>query len=111
MLDYVIGIVEGMILGAALYLCVRVRVKFGPLALSRYGQWARSLVWVLSILLMIVIANLGLVLFRTSLLGLVAHKPSLVTEACFAITGLVTGCLLVLRRYRGETSEDACTKV
>lgn len=110
MLDYVIGIVEGVIMGSALYWCVRARMKFGPLVLSRYGQWARRLVWCLSILLMVVMANLGLLLFRTSLLGLVAHKSSLITEACFAVTGLVTGCLLVLRHARrAKTSEDANT--
>ena len=100
LIDYLIGIVEGVLLGFALYLCVRARMRFGPLALARYGQWARWLVWGFSILIMIALANLGLLLFRTSLLGLVAHRSSLMMEVCFAVTGLLTGCLLVLRHLR-----------
>lgn len=104
MIDWLVAIGEGGILGTALYLCVRARMKLGPLLLSAHGQWGRRMVWIISILLMVVLANLGLVLLRTSLISLVAHKPSLATEACFALTALVTGCLLVLWHMRNSTS-------
>ena len=109
MIDWLVAIAEGGILGTALYWCVRARMKLAPLVLSMHGQWGRRMVWVLSILLMVLLANLGLVLLRTSLFGLVAHQPSIATEACFAVTGLVTGCLLVLRHMRNSTdsSNDA----
>lgn len=106
MIDWLVAIAEGGILGVALYLCVRARMKLAPLVLSMYGQWGRRLVWILSILLMVVLANLGLVLLRTSLFGLVAHTPSLAAEACFAITGLVTGCLLVISHMRSSDSNS-----
>ncbi len=111
MAEYLGGFLAGTMVGVALYLCVRARMKYGPLALARFGPWARRLVWVLSMLLVIAIANLGLVVFRELLSALLGREPSLGSEVCFAITGLVVGCVLVLKHmHSGESAEDTNTK-
>jgi len=104
MIDFLIAIIEGVILGVTFYACVRLRMRVAPIMLEKYGQNPRKITWLLSIALMVLLANLGLLLLRTSLFGFVGHDPSIATEACFAITALVTGCLLVLRHTRGSDS-------
>ena len=44
MIDWLVAITEGVILGTALYLCVRVRMKLGPLVRAKHGQWGRRVV-------------------------------------------------------------------
>jgi|GEM_PF-1997114 len=94
MIDWLITGVSGLILGAILYGCVRLRMHFGPLAAARYGAMGRLEVWVGTLVLMIVVANGGLYLLRALIPGN-ADTPH---ELVFAGLAMLVGVIMVTRR-------------
>ena len=110
LIDWGIALIEGLILGSVLYVCVRLRMTLAPAVVPKFGQAGRWLIWVITIVLMIVIANVGLILLRTSMFGLVEHSPSLASEGVFALTAMIFGSWLVVahRRRTADPLDSNC---
>jgi len=98
MQHWLIATLEGVGLGLTLYLCVRLRMYLGPLIVKRFGQGARRAYWLLTILAMILLGNLGLYVFRIYLGSQPVTDNMLSLELWFAITALVVGLGLVFRK-------------
>jgi NADH:ubiquinone oxidoreductase subunit 4 (subunit M) len=88
----------GICLGLLLYACVRLRMHFGPIVGDRYGSMARRAYWLFTILLMIVLANLGLKLLRIYLSNFDAVTNSLMLEIWFALLALLLALSLIFKR-------------
>ena len=86
----------GLIAGLLLYACVRVRMHFGPRIRELYGNSARKAFWLVTILAMIVIANIGL--YGVRRLPGIDNAGPLATEIVYTVTFLVVGAGLVFRR-------------
>jgi hypothetical protein len=71
---------------------------FGPLILQRFGRWARRAYWLFTILLMIVIGNLGLYGFRTYLSSQSGIDDTLLLELWFSAMALTVGLGLIFRK-------------
>ena len=89
---------DGVCLGLLLYACVRLRMHFGPIIKQRFGAQARRAYWLFTILLMIVLANLGLKLLRIYLSNFDAVTNSLMLEMWFALLALSIALALVFKR-------------
>ena len=63
-MHWLFDIAAGVVLALFLYLLVRVRMRMAPRMRDRFGDYARWATWVVTIGLMVVLANLGLVLLR-----------------------------------------------
>jgi hypothetical protein len=88
----------GVSLGLALYACVRLRMYFGPIVRDRYGHWARRAYWMATILIMVVLANLGLSVLRIYLGKQAPILDSLMYEICFALFAFAIPLVLIFRR-------------
>ena len=66
MIDWVAATLDGIVLGLAFYGCVRLRMTLGPIIRERYGNWARRIYWLLTIALMVLLANIALLVLRAS---------------------------------------------
>lgn len=98
MQHWLIATLEGACLGLALYLCVRLRMYLGPLIVKRFGQGARRAYWLLTILVMLILSNLGLYLFRAYLNSQSIPDEWLPLELWFATMALAVGLGLVFRK-------------
>jgi hypothetical protein len=101
---WLIATLEGAFLGLALYLCVRLRMYLGPLIVKRFGQGARRAYWLLTILLMILLSNLGLYVFRLYLGSQFFGDETLMLEFWFAILALAVGVGLVFMKISRNAS-------
>jgi len=90
-------------LGVTLYGCVRLRMHFGPIVLERYGKWARYFYWLLTIAVMVLIANLGLMLLRAILGPSEPGGNNVLPEIWFALLALS----IALRLIFGQLKWDA----
>jgi NADH:ubiquinone oxidoreductase subunit 4 (subunit M) len=95
---WLIATLDGICLGLALFACVRLRMHFGPIVRDRYGSMARRAYWLFTILLMIVLANLGLKLLRIYLSNFDAVTNSLMLEIWFALLALLLALSLIFKR-------------
>ena len=97
MLPIFLSCAVGVALGTAFYYCVRLRMVLGPLTRERFGNWARQLVWIVCIAIMVLLANFALRLLRSLLVGAALSFDQFVYEAVFALTALAVGFGLVYR--------------
>jgi len=95
--SWLVATVAGCCLGAAFFLCVRLRMRLAPLARERFGNWARGAVWLLTILLMIALANGMLLGLRGYWAGSAPANPALL-EIWSGLLALGIGLSLVFRR-------------
>ena len=95
---WIIATAAGIALGLLLYLCVRLRMWLGPIIRDRFGQWARRLYWIVTIAVMVVLANAGLLLVR-EWVGIDAANL-LLLEIWFALLALGTAMSMIYRRIR-----------
>jgi hypothetical protein len=95
---WLIATLEGACLGLTLYLCVRLRMYLGPLIVKRFGQRARRAYWLFTILVMILLSNLGLYVFRIYLGSQPISDKTLPLELWFATMALAMGLGLVFRK-------------
>jgi hypothetical protein len=102
MLDWVSATIFGLILSLGLYGCVRLRMHFGPIVYRRYGTLARHVYWVVTIVVMVLIANLGLMLLRIYLGDTETH---LMLEIWFALVALGISLILVFRQLRSDNCQ------
>jgi hypothetical protein len=91
-------------LGLVLYACVRMRMHYGPILRERYGNWLRQTYWILTILFMVAMANLGLLFLRTYLPGAMNPTHSLMLEIWFALLAMGLAMTLILRQLK----KDSC---
>ena len=91
--------ITGVFLGLVLYACVRLRMHFGPILREQYGNWAREIYWVATIVIMVGAANLAL-LGLQEYLGHPVPEDSLMMEMWFALLALLVALLLVFRRMK-----------
>ena len=94
MIHWLISMLLGLTVGILLYGCVRIRIIFGPLAAARFGRLGRLEVWLGCLLLMVFIAEGGLMLIRVFL----AEHGTLLHEIVFAAVALIVGVTLVAHR-------------
>lgn len=98
MQHWLIATLEGAILGLTLYCCVRLRMYIGPKVRERFGNLARRAYWLLTILLMIVLANVGLLIFRIYLSSQSIAAETLYLELWFGLVALGVGIAMIFRR-------------
>lgn len=87
----------GICLGLAWFACVRLRMHVGPIIRERYGNNWRRAYWWLTIIVMIVLANVALRLLR-HLTGEPADM--LLLEIWFACLAVLVAFSLIFRRLR-----------
>jgi hypothetical protein len=101
MQHWVIATATGISLGLILFLCVRLRMYVGPILKNRYGAWARQTYWILTIVVMIALANLGLWLLRTYFRYFEIAGEALAFEIWFSILALIVAMGLIFNKlYR-----------
>jgi hypothetical protein len=98
MQNWLIATLEGICLGLTLYLCVRLRMYLGPVIRERFGDSARQVYWLLTILLMVILANAGLYLFRIYLSSQPVADGTFMLELWFALMALAVGLWLIYKR-------------
>jgi hypothetical protein len=95
-MPWLMDIVAGIALAAIFYGLVRVRMYIAPILRDRYGAPARWTVWVIVGLLMITVANLGLLLLRQALHDQFNLTASFFHELLFASIAFGGGLVLVV---------------
>ena len=84
----------GVATACVLYVCVRLRMRIGPWMREHHGDRARRLFWGLSLVLMVLIANVGLYVVRDFV---VMGDQSLAPQVVYALALLLVGVGLVFR--------------
>jgi hypothetical protein len=69
--DLIVSLSVGLVVGLLFYFCVRLRMHIGPLLRERFGNWARQIYWLSTLVVMAIAANIGLELTRQ----LVDYQP------------------------------------
>ena len=64
MQPWIAATIAGICLGLAFYGCVRLRMYLGPLIRDRFGNVARRVYWLLTIAVMVILANVALFALR-----------------------------------------------
>jgi hypothetical protein len=92
------GTITGILLGLILFACVRLRMHFGPLVRKKYGDWARKVYWLVTILFMVFWANLSLKLLRIYVDNQLPTMENLLLEIWFALLALIIPLALIFKR-------------
>jgi hypothetical protein len=101
MQHWAVATATGISVGLILFLCVRLRMYVGPILKIRYGPWARQTYWILTILVMIALANLGLWLLRIYFRSFDITAETLALEIWFSMLALMVAMGLIFNRlYR-----------
>lgn len=98
MQHWLIATLEGLGLGLTLYACVRLRMYVGPLIKQRFGDWARRVYWLATILVMVILGNAGLFFFRIYLDSQSVDNGTLLLELWFGVIAMAVGLALVFRK-------------
>lgn len=99
MTDWLIATLAGIELGLLLYVCVRLRMFFGPRIRERYGNLMRQVFWILTLLFMVLLANLNLIGLRALLEG-GPSEGDLTIEIWFAVLALLLPFTLIFVRMQ-----------
>lgn len=97
-MDWIATTLAGVGLGVALFGCVRLRMYLGPLLKARYGMHLHRIYWGVTILVMVVIANMALRGLRAWLHVAGPPQHPVLLEAWFAVLALGVGFALISRR-------------
>ena len=95
-MHWILDIVLGLLLAGLLYTIVRFRMTFAPRMKERYGAAARWATWFLTLMLMVVSANIVLMLLR-EIVELMNVEAPLLDELLFALVAFAVGFWLVAR--------------
>jgi len=87
----------GLIMSLIFYALVRVRMTVAPKMRDRFGDRARWATWVVTIGLMVVLANVGLVLLRQVLHQQHGVDAPFLHEMVYALLAFAIGFVLVNR--------------
>jgi len=88
----------GGVLGLALFGCVRLRMHLGQRIKARYGNLARRAYWLLTIVVMVTLANVALLGLRAYFTAAPPAGNQLVMEIWFAVLALAVAMSLIFRR-------------
>jgi len=91
--DWLFATVIGLTTGLVLFAFVRLRMHVGPIIRARWGNTMRQAYWLLTIVLMILVANLGLGLLRRT-----ASTDHVMLEIWFITIAVATAFLFIYRR-------------
>ena len=101
MQHWIVATLIGVVLGIGLYGFVRLRMCIAPRLKTRFGDSARYAFWILTIVLMIAVANIALWVLRVYLRSYPPIEYGLHLEIWFSLLALIVGLGLVLMRvYR-----------
>lgn len=95
--------IAGAGLGLAFYACVRLRMHLGPRIRERFGNQARRAYWLVTMAVMVLIANLtllGLRKWRAESLHIDEHLPSEMLFLALAVS--IAFGLIFLRMTRNH---------
>ncbi|MGI9341400.1 MAG: hypothetical protein ACR2QV_01025 [Gammaproteobacteria bacterium] len=98
MQQWIAATLLGGVLGLALFGCVRLRMHLGPRIKARYGNQARHAYWLLTIVVMVALANLALLGLRAYFAAVPPVGNQLVMEIWFAVLALAVAMSLIFRR-------------
>ncbi len=99
---------EGIVIAFVFYALVRVRMWLGPRMRDRFGEHARTATWVLTIGLMVVAANVGLIWLRRILHDEHGVDAPFLHEMLYAFVAFAVGFGLVfwhVIRKRGHAHD------
>ena len=96
-MHWLVDIVLGVLLACILYAIVRLRMNVAPKMRDRFGSLARWSVWVLTLALMVIMANLGLLMLRQLLREWLGFDSGIMDELLFSLVSLSLGVMLVAR--------------
>ena len=102
MQSWIASTLAGIVLGLTFYGFVRLRMHLGPLIRDKYGNTARRIYWLLTILIMVMSANIALIALRTFLPGTGSH---LMPEMWFILVAVTIAFALISRRVTGNKSD------
>jgi len=95
--DWATATLAGICLGLAWFGCVRLRMQVGPIIRERYGNNWRRAYWWLTIIVMIVLANVALRFLRS----LTGEPPNmLLLEIWFACIAVLVAFAFIVQRMR-----------
>lgn len=97
-MHWIAATVAGLGLGLAWFGCVRLRMHLGPILKARYGNHARRICWLVTILVMILLANLVLLGLRAFLYDPSPPPNQLLLEGWSALLALGLAFALIFRR-------------
>ena len=98
MQHWIFATLIGIGLGLMLYGCVRLRIYLGPKLQERFGNWARSAYWLLTIVVMVILANFSLLTLRSLFAELPDPPNTLMLEIWFALLAAVVALFLIYKR-------------
>lgn len=98
MQQWIAATLLGGVLGLALFGCVRLRMHLGPRLKARYGNKARRAYWLLTIVIMVTLANVALLGLRAYFAADPPVGNQLVMEIWFAVLALAVAMSLIFRR-------------
>ncbi|NND54401.1 MAG: hypothetical protein HKN56_05450 [Gammaproteobacteria bacterium] len=96
-MPWLIDIVAGIAMSIIFYTLVRIRMTMAPKMRDRFGARARWATWALTIGIMVVLANLGLIVLRRVLHTHHGIEAPFVHEMVFALLAFAIGFALVNR--------------
>lgn len=100
MQHWIVATGDGVFLGLVLYACVRLRMYIGPILKERYGNWARQIYWVFTIVIMVLAANIALLVLQKYLGDSPSPDENLMLEIWFAVLALLVALYLVFGRIK-----------
>ncbi|MDJ0927423.1 MAG: hypothetical protein QNJ73_07195 [Gammaproteobacteria bacterium] len=100
MQHWILATLIGIGLGLMLYGCVRLRIHLGPRLQARFGNWARSAYWLLTIIVMVILANFSLLTLRDLLADLPDSPNDLLLELWFAALAAGIALFLIYSRVK-----------
>ena len=109
MLDWIFSVSLGLLLGYALFRLVRMRGRLIPISNDQIAGSGR-VIWALTMVLMVLLSNIGLIALRKGLL-LLEVSNTLYYEAVFAAVSFALAMYLVTRRGCGTDCSVAADSV
>lgn len=96
-MQWIIAAGAGLILSVLFYALVVLRMSLAPLMRDRFGDRARWATWIVTIGLMVLLANIGLVLLRQVLHEQHGIDAPFLHEMLYAVFAFAVGFALVNR--------------
>ena len=96
-MHWFVAVGAGVLLSLLFYVLVRVRMTVAPKVRDRFGERARGATWVITIGLMVVVANVGLIVLRQVLHEQHGVVAPFMHEMIYAVIAFAIGFVLVNR--------------
>ncbi len=96
-MQWLVAVIEGILLALIFYALVRLRMSLAPWMRDRFGERARWTTWVVTIGVMVLCANGGLILLRRALHEQYGIDTPFLHEMLYAMVSFAVGFALVSR--------------